>query len=264
MLNILFWNLNRNDIEDYIAECIGEHEIDIAVFAEYEGVKFPSLERKLGGKYTRITGIESDKKVTLVAKKTLAIRKVQTTNRYNLYSFDTGVKKYILAGVHLQDIRNYSAADREATIRDLKSNIEKNEDSFKCTNSIVIGDFNANPFGHELTSVHGFNAVLYRDIIEKSDTNKFEDMIYKRFYNPILHYISEETKMYGSLYNTTNDDTKYWYCLDQILVRKELANSIKNMQYLRKINAQNLIKSVAPKRNISDHLPLVVCLEETK
>ena len=96
MLNILFWNLNRNDIEDYIAECIGEHEIDIAVFAEYEGVKFPSLECKLGGKYTRITGIESDKKVTLVAKKTLAIRKVQTTNRYNLYSFDTGKLKRVL------------------------------------------------------------------------------------------------------------------------------------------------------------------------
>lgn len=87
MLNILFWNLNRNDIEDYIAECIGEHEIDIAVFAEYEGVKFPSLERKLGGKYTRITGIESDKKVTLVAKKTLAIR-----NRFNEVGKKVGKK----------------------------------------------------------------------------------------------------------------------------------------------------------------------------
>ena len=43
VLNILFWNLKKNSLEDYIIDCIVENNIDIAVFSEYEGIDFTKL-----------------------------------------------------------------------------------------------------------------------------------------------------------------------------------------------------------------------------
>ena len=34
VLNILFWNLKKNSLEDYIIDCIVENNIDIAVFSD--------------------------------------------------------------------------------------------------------------------------------------------------------------------------------------------------------------------------------------
>lgn len=45
MFNILFWNLKRNSIEEYIVDCIVEKNIDIAVFSEFDGIDFIKIEK---------------------------------------------------------------------------------------------------------------------------------------------------------------------------------------------------------------------------
>ena len=129
MLNILFWNLNKNKLENYIVDCIIENEIDIAVFAEFSEIDFTSLEKKMGGKYRYITEIEDDVKLALFAEESLNIKKIQTRCRYNIYEVETNFKKYILTGVHLQDRRNFDADDRKETIEKIVNDIE---------NSVII------------------------------------------------------------------------------------------------------------------------------
>ena len=262
MLNILFWSLNKNKLENYIVDCIIENEIDIAVFAEFSEIDFTSLEKKMGGKYRYITEIEDDVKLALFAEESLNIKKIQTRCRYNIYEVETNFKKYILTGVHLQDRRNFDADDRKETIEKIVNDIENTEKSYQCDNSIVIGDFNANPYDKEITSAYYFNAVLFKKLIDRDEYTKHHVDNKKRFYNPILQYISEDTGMYGSYYDTSESSTPYWYCLDQILVRKKLVNSIRNVSYLKKIKSEQLMGEVGPRKSISDHLPLVVRLEE--
>lgn len=262
MLNILFWNLNKNKLENYIVDCIIENEIDIAVLTEFSGIDFESLEKSFGGKYRYITGIEDDVKLALFAEESLNIKKIQTVCRYNIYEVVTDFKKYLLTGVHLQDRRNYKPSDRIETIKSIVNDIENTEKFFQCDNSIVIGDFNANPYDEEFTSVYSFNAVLFKNIIDRNEYTDHHVDKKKRFYNPILQYISEDTGMYGSYYDTSDSSTSYWYCLDQILVRKKLVNSIRDVTYLKKINSEQLMGEVGPRNSISDHLPLVVRLEE--
>lgn len=147
MLNILFWNLGKNAIEEYIIDCIIEKDIDIAVFSEFEGIDFEKITMNLGKFYNYVHWEgQEDRKVTLVAKTTFGVELVQQQDRYNIYNIKTAVKDYLLAAVHLQDRRNSSTADRLETIRYLVADIEKNEDLLKCDNTIVIGDFNANPY----------------------------------------------------------------------------------------------------------------------
>lgn len=68
--------------------------------------------------------------------------------------------------------------------------------------------------------------------------------------------------MYGSFYYTKEYNSPYWYCLDQVLVSKDLVNSINHVEYLKKINTRGLLKNAIPDKKISDHLPLSVKLQE--
>lgn len=262
MLNILFWNLKGNELEDYIIGCIVENNVDIAVFSEFYRIDFTKIEQNLGKMYSRITAVQDDRKVTLVAKTTFTVTVVQQQNRYNIYSVKTGVKDYLLAAIHLEDRRNYECAERLETIKCLVSDIEQTEIFLKCNNTIVIGDFNANPYDEELLSKYAFNAVLFKTIIDKSEITNPNSFKKKRFYNPILHYISEDTGMYGSFYHEKDYMTSYWHCLDQVLVRKCLANSVCNLKYLKNIITKDFLHNAVPNKKISDHLPLLVNLQE--
>lgn len=85
---------------------------------------------------------------------------------------------------------------------------------------------------------------------------------YRRFYNPTMNYISEDLSNYGSVYYSSRIDSLYWFCYDQILVRKPLVNSITTLNYCRTIKSRSLIKKKAPDKTISDHLPLIVNIKE--
>ena len=262
MLNILFWNLKRNAIEDYIIDCIVENNVDIAIFSEFDKTNFNKIEENLGNMYSRILSVQDDRKVTLIAKTTFLVTILQQQNRYNIYSVKTALKDYLLVAIHLEDRRNYQPAERIETIRCLVADIEKTEELLGCNNTIVIGDFNANPYDEELLSKFAFNAVLFKTIVNKSELTNPNTLKRKRFYNPILHYISENTEMYGSFYYEKDYRTPYWYCFDQILVRKSLVDNINHMEYLKRINVKDLLKNSIPNTEISDHLPLLVNLLE--
>lgn len=263
MFNILFWNLKGHAIEDYVIECIAENDVDIVLFSEFAGIDFNKIEDGLGKMYVRVRGIEDDIKVSAMAKVTICMSSIQQEKRYNVYKIETVLKKYLLAGVHLEDRRNYKNSDRIDTIQHLMADIEKTEDTFTCDNTIVIGDFNANPYDEELLSAYAFNAVLFKKVIDKNEFTNFKGEKRKRLYNPILHYISENTEMYGSFYLDGQSQTSYWWCLDQVLVRKVLANNIVNVQYLKSVGSRDLLrKDKIPNKNISDHLPLLVNIQE--
>lgn len=181
MLNVLFWNLHRNALEDLIETCVVENDIDVAIFSEFDGVDIDKIEEHLGKMYKHIFEIQNNKKVTLIAKNTLYVSIVQPGERFNIYSVKTGVKDYLLVAIHLEDRRNYKTADRVETIRHLVADIKKTEELLKCTNTIVIGDFNANPYDEELLSKYSFNAVLFKSVINKCDFTNPRSKKIKRF-----------------------------------------------------------------------------------
>lgn len=256
-MNLLFWNLKGNSIEEHIINCLNENDIDIAVFSEYKGIDFNLVESN--SSYKQIIGFDGCDKITMIAKQSISITVKQEQSRYSIYSVLYNDTEYLIAGIHLQDRRSYpDPAIRIMTIQRLVNDIEKIERNISNNNTIVIGDFNANPYDPELLQMNAFNAVLFKDLIEQSATNVVAGIRYKRFYNPILNYISESTKTYGSFRYSGGCSNPIWHCLDQIIVRKPLANSIIDLEYIKSINGKSLIKRTNINSDISDHLPLFV------
>ena len=262
-IKLLFWNLKRNSIEKYIIDIIIENNIDVCIFAEYSGIKFDNVLLELKNNYGLFDGNGGCDKITMIARKCYTVDVRREQNRYTIYSVFSDNENYIIAGIHLQDNSHSDSETRKNTIRDIVADIKEQELSLKNDNTVIIGDFNASPFDDELVQKDSFNAVLFKDLIMKTEFVTFNSKKYRRFYNPMLNYISEDDSLYGSFYYSSGIKTLYWYFYDQVIVRKALANRIHNISIIKAIKNKRLVNEIMPNKEISDHLPLIVELERS-
>lgn len=260
-MKIAFWNLAKNNIEDYVIDLILENNIDICIFAEYQKIDFDSVISKLK-KYKFYDGMGGCTKIKLISSNECNVEIKREQDRYSIYSISINNSNYIIAGIHLQDRMNNDSDVRKNTIRNLIVDIKEQESTLKHSNTIVIGDFNASPFDEELVQKDAFNAVLFKDLILKTENVTFNGTRYKRFYNPMLNYISEDNSTYGTYYLSNGLKNIYWYFLDQIIVRKNLVSSLNSINIIKSINNKRLTKEILPNKDISDHLPLIAEFEE--
>ena len=128
--------------------------------------------------------------------------------------------------------------------------------------TVVMGDFNANPYDEELLLPSAFNAMLFKGILRARGSRTWHGKSYPFMYNPTVNWLSEDTETYGSHYYSSGDGTSpVWNCYDQALVSRILMDGVRGYRYLRRIGETDLIASRRPKRKISDHLPLLVDVE---
>lgn len=263
-MNLLYWNLKANKNEKYIALLIREHSIDVAIFSEYSGTDFDVLVHTLlSDEYIFYNGYGGCEKVVMIAKKAVRVEINREQSRYVLYSVNCDSFQYIIVGTHLPSNPNSDANDRKSIIRDLIADLREQERIRKHSNSIIIGDLNASPFDEELIQKDSFNAVLYKEVIRKKKEITYQRKKYRLLYNPILNYISEDNRQYGSFYYTGGSKSLYWYCYDQVLMTRELMDDFKEMEYCQSIGGKSLLREVCPNESISDHLPLIAKFERS-
>ena len=261
-MNILFWNLYRKDNSKYIIKGLKEYDIDIALFCEYSGLDLEDLEDHISEKYDIIRGFGGCNRIFMISNKDISVNVMREASRYVIYSVSYNDKRYVFVGLHLQDKRNSDADIRIELIHSIIKDIEDCEKRIDSKNTVIIGDFNANPFDKELMQMNAFNSVFFRDVIMQNENRIVDERKYRRFYNPTIRFLSEKNKNYGSYYDISSSSTPVWHSLDQILVSKALVDKIKSIRYLRNISDVSLINKVRPNENISDHLPLLVHMEQ--
>ena len=257
---LLFWNLYRRNNAKHLINIIQENNVDVAIFAEYSETDFQAVEYALP-QYGVCHGFGGTDKIILLANKNIRITVRQEQTRYSIYTCEEGSHTFIIAGIHLPANPVANAESRKNVIRDLVSDISSVERELKLSNTIVIGDFNASPFDDELVQKDAFNAVLFKELIMKQERVTANGKKYRRFYNPHISVISEDDKNYGSFYYSSGMNSLYWYCYDQILVRKPLVDLLQGVHYCHHIMGQSLLNDVAPNKTISDHLPLLARIE---
>lgn len=261
-MKLLFWNLYNKKNDRYIIDLILENNIDIAIFTEKNATDFSYVLERLNSNYVRAYEDREDAKITLYHRKNLKVCVEDEKVHYSVYSISTDSGEFIIAGVHLPANPWADGGSRNSITRKLIEKITSLENDLEHDNTMIVGDFNANPFDEELIQKDAFNAVLFKKLIIDQEFIRFSDDEVKRFYNPMLHFISENNMSYGSYYyNNSASKSLYWNCFDQIIVRKSLANRIENLVFCKNIGGQSLMNEVMPNKSISDHLPLIVSIE---
>lgn len=261
-MKILFWNLKGNKNEKWIEDIVRDKDIDIAIFAEYHGVLFPDLISHLKNEYIQHDGYSGCEKVTLICKRNINTVVRREQSRYTLYSCYIGDNLYNIIGLHLPAPPWATPSDRKSVIRKIVQDINELEKDSQNKKTVVIGDFNCNPFSEEIIEKDAFNAVLFKTLINEQEIVEYNEEKRRRFYNPLVHFLSETTQTLGSIYCSSGNYQLYWNSFDQVLVRKELVEKIESIEYIKTVNGKSLVKKLKPDNTISDHLPLVVCIRK--
>jgi len=261
-VNYIFWNTNRKAHIEYISEIVSEYDIDFIILAEFPENQITYLIRalNLNNQFYLIPNI-SNKKIHIITKMIPSkIDYLEEDNNVRFLSFfDLDIKERLNLGlIHLPSKLHASENDILIPIQRTNSMIDDIEKNNELT--ILIGDFNMNPFEQGMLSANGFHA-FPRKIESKKNKRVVQTIEKKIFYNPMWKYLIREDNPIGSYYYTSGGAyTLHWHVFDQVLLRPQLIPFLNRAELIGSFKDVNLIRNNKPNKEVSDHLPLFMKL----
>lgn len=270
-MRLLFWNTARLNNAALLATLAKEHTADLLILAE-PGTHLTHLLTELNtGEASQFfpdasPGL-SDRLQIFYRYDPSAVRIVQDT-------FDIAIRNVappihssiLLVAAHLSSKLYLTSEDQLISAPRFARIIEDAEKVVGHTRSIVVGDFNMNPFEPAMVGAAGLHAVMDRKVALRSTRSvKGED--YRFFYNPMWNLLGDRNQSPGSYYYDSGSYVNYfWNIFDQVLLRPDLLPKFspeKDVRILTSINGTQLTRqnNGRPDVGISDHLPILLNLE---
>jgi hypothetical protein len=168
--------------------------------------------------------------------------------------------RLLLILVHGLDIINNSEEVRSLFFDRLRNDIVEKEVGHKQT--VILGDFNANPFDAIIGGIRGVHAIRVRDVGGKLKRSVMKKD-YEFFCNPMWScYRGWEKSPPGTHYHNGSDVHElFWHMLDQVILRPQALHmfSEKNLRVLTETGVSSLLTSnhLPDRVNASDHLPVL-------
>ncbi len=163
----------------------------------------------------------------------------------------------LLVFVHLIDKLYRGEPVQYGEAQRLATDIVRIERQVAHNRTVVMGDFNMNPYEDGLTGIHRFNSVMTAQIALKL-SRKLQGKNYPYFYNPMWGYWGDRTPGPPASYYYNSES--HWHMFDQVLLRPSLVERImpESIRILESDGEERfLTKFGNPKKNFSDHLPLL-------
>ena len=222
-MKILFWNTNNNLlINQAIYNIVCKEEIDILALAEYAG-NGPELLRKLAASDIRMT------QYAAIGCKNIAffgnIDNVQPGTQDSRYSVQIINNEYILCCIHLPSQLHNSSEARAIIIRRIIHDVLQHEATLNTKKSILLGDFNEDPYDTGCLNASSFHALPSADDALRERRQVLGEF-FEMFYNPMWNFFGDFSSPPGTYYHTNSDAvTPFWHMFDQVLIRPCLIRS---------------------------------------
>ena len=278
-MTILFWNFkpkedaskhseDNNEGLKYLKDLTSNHDIDILVL----------IESKLNPSNVLLILNEQDTSYYYCPNKININTSIQIFTKFSsdlLVPIKDFPKRYtarkltipskneelLFIVVHFYSKVWHSSKDQTIEAANLSSFINESESEVKHQQTIVLGDFNMNPFEDGMVQTTGLHATMDKQTALKvSKTVDGND--YKYFYNPMWSFFGEEGKseVNGTYYHRKGHICYYWNILDQVIFRPEVIEYFdeNSLQIITNTPNYNLLKSNGRvNEKISDHLPVM-------
>ena len=210
----------------------------------------------------------------LICEKILMFSKFQNS----LVAPGTGSKRYTIRKIripeytefslmclHYQSKVNWDDDDQAMNVPKLNRVIKEFEER-EGSNTIVIGDFNMNPFEKGMIAPEGLHSVMTKEIALKG-SRTVDGEKYPFFYNPMWSFYGDHGKgeVSGTAYfNMSKPVNYYWHMFDQVLIRPGMLPFFdeSKLEIITKLsdNVSLLKETGVIEETISDHLPISVTL----
>ena len=269
-LNFLFWNLNAKNLTEEIRNIVFAHDIDVVILAESKGIDLSKLLLLLNKKKS----LFFDNHPSSVCDKVQIFSKfdyhfippVLESTRFSFRRLALPSFEPInIVALHLPDKSHHVNESQSENASLLAQRINRFESEYD-DKTIVIGDFNMNPFEIGMVKANGLNAVMASQIAKKG-VRKVNSKEYKFFYNPMWSLFGDvKNHVSGSYYYQNSELVTYpWNIFDQLLIRPSLVpNFVKeSITLLDNDGEKSLLtrNGIPNKAKYSDHLPLFFTLK---
>lgn len=257
-MKFLFWNTHKNkDINYLLSEMILENDVSFIALAEYvanqdELLTILSEHGKLIVPYMNA----GCNRITLLGNINNVIPGTQT----DYASIQIINKRDIICSIHLPSkLYDQDGQKKNIIITEIIENIQNAENDLNTRNTIIVGDFNINPYDPSCV-----DAPLFHGIPVYTETQRNSRVIsgkeFNMFYNPMWNFLGDFSKPYGTYYYSGNDpNNTFWNIYDQVLIRPTLRKRFvdNSLRIITQINSTSLLnKKGHPNKIISDHLPI--------
>jgi len=283
-LNILFWNIDENTaIAAFIGKFCDDLKVDVLVLIEDKMNSFDLLTVLNSGQGTYHFCRSNDRGISIYTAFSSEFFDFKNTamssNFVNFVEFRFPKKHLLFGGIHLSSKNTLqSETSRAGLAREIVKGVNSLEAKVGHSNTIIVGDFNLNPFELGMYDYDAFNAVMSRDIavnthrkVTGSGTDRHT--LHHYFYNPMWSFMGDLSKYAPGTYywyDNSRDNNFRWNTFDQILLRPYLIpnfveDSVKIIE--ADLLGRKLIDSSTKtrrKNQIFDHLPIFLTIDLTK
>ena len=263
-------NKNRNNINNCLLEIAVDKKCDIIVLAEYnDDIKdlYSLLNNNSVEKYNIIPEMGGCERIKGLINIKYEVVNLYEHSRYKIVMIETYLNKLVLGMFHNVSKIHHLNEDQAYILKDFNDNLCKEENKYNTNNTLLIGDFNINPFESSCISADTLHAIPFIEEAKKF-TRFVQGKEFKMFYNP-------SWKLYGSrnipyttyYYNNSSILNYYWHIYDQIIIRPQLINAFidDSLTIIAETKQHKLMnKNIPDKNNYSDHLPLFCILKESE
>lgn len=280
---IAFWNLDKNerekvpiDFSDILLDFVTEYGIDIFFLAEVNSSTIANFLAK--NRYRQNTRhftqvINAKARTTLLTSYSPKLFSDKSglypSHRWDAFLLQIpGIITLNLISVHFHSKVNWSEYSLALECANFARDIITIEKNTGCNETILIGDFNMNPFEAGMVAANGLHAIqdLEYSFSMKNGRN-IDGTDYQYFYNPMWNFFGDFQRPLGTHYNRTSGHvSQEWNTYDQAILRPSLKPRL-GKDFIRIIDkiGGNLITSDyfgrPNDRDYSDHLPIVLELK---
>lgn len=264
-MKFIFWNINKNPLVDEIAELVEESRCDIAAFAEADKETINQVIDRLKEKYQIDCSLYENPgcdriKIIVIGQPEISL--LNQNSYFSLIKIKGANRALIVGFVHFPSQKHCGLDALGDMCARFRSQIVVEEDRCNIQDSMVMGDFNVNPFEQPMISFRSMGATNGQDCNQRGAITSYE-VSNKLFYNPMWTlYATHKERPGGYRYPNTQNHVLTWHFLDQVIIRPSLIEHF-NFESLQLIKATSTVNYLNNNQfpTISDHFPLMCEVE---
>jgi exonuclease III len=264
-LTFLFWNTNSKKCLEEINNLVNKYSIDVLILAENpcSQSEILLLLNKDNNLFFPQHPYSQCKKIKIYTRFHYDfIEPIEESNRFTARRLNLPTLKSLnLIALHLGDKGSFNSESQSEMASLLKDTIDGIEIRECHERTVVVGDFNMNPFEIGLVKANGLHATMSQSVAKK-EQRTVQGKDYKYFYNPMWSLFGDlSDDVSGTYYYKKAELVNYhWNIFDQVLLRPVLIDKF-DKQSLRILSDDGVKKLVnkngIPNRQLySDHLPI--------
>lgn len=267
MAVFLFWNVGQKDLRPLICEASVTVGADAVILVENGSTAretLESLQSSVSENFSQPVATLGRFQV-FTRKPELDLSQIQSADRLSIRRLRCVNCDLLLGIVHIVDKMNWDPLPQASEVQLLASELRSIEDGEGHRRTILIGDFNMNPYDQAMNLATGMNAMMTVRCVSAKGTRRQQGRDYPFFYNPMWGLLGDRTPgPAGTFYHNSGARGIFgWNMIDQVLVRPDAIAHFDNVEILTVAGTTSLAtKSGRPNSSIaSDHFPLVLRLK---